>query len=90
VAAQQELKDELQRALDTLPPAALRAVAEFVAFQRYRLEHQAKNITSSAASAASQATPYQPVRLGSLWQGATVTAEDIEEIRREMWRSFAE
>lgn len=32
--------------------------------------------------------PYTPVKMGGLWSGASVSDEDIESVRREMWRNF--
>jgi len=37
-----------------------------------------------------QQTPYKPVALGGLWEGITITDEDIAEVRREMWSNFGE
>ncbi len=32
--------------------------------------------------------PYYPVQLGGLWAGVSVADEDIESVRKEMWRNF--
>jgi len=53
-------------------------VATFLDYLQYRLEH------------APQQTPYKPVALGGLWEGVTITDEDIAEVRREMWGNFGE
>ncbi len=38
----------------------------------------------------SQQTPYKPVALGGVWEGVTITDEDIAEVWREMWGNFGE
>jgi hypothetical protein len=79
MATDSRLKEELDALLDDLPETALREVASFVEFQRFKLgQHAAKR------------PPYRPVRLGGLWQGITVDEGDIADARREMWARFAE
>ncbi len=74
----EKLKQKVLVAVDELPPEALAAVADFVDFQRYKLDHQPRN------------PPYHPVKLGGLWKGIKITEEDIKEARREMWESLGE
>jgi len=32
--------------------------------------------------------PYTPVQLGGLWAGVSVSDDDIDAVRGEMWRNF--
>jgi len=48
---------------------------------QYKLEHYPLD----TAVPSPQQTPYRPVALGGLWQGITITDEDIAKVRREMW-----
>lgn len=33
-------------------------------------------------------TPLNTVKLGGIWKGIEITEEDIESIRKEMWKNF--
>lgn len=77
MATQNGLKQQVLAVLDTLPEEALREVATFLDYLQYKLGRRPP-----------QQTPYKPVALGGLWEGVTLTDEDIAEVRREMWGSF--
>jgi hypothetical protein len=79
MATQNELKKEVLAVLDTLPEEALKEVATFLDYLQHKLGHHPP-----------QHTPYKPVALGGLWEGVTITDEDITELRRDMWGSFGE
>ncbi len=81
-----ELKQQVVTILNTLPEDTLTEVATFLDYLQYRLEHHP--IDTDVPS--SQQTPYKPVALGGLWEGVTITDEDIAEVRREMWSNFGE
>ena len=36
------------------------------------------------------ATSYVAVKLGGMWQGVSVSEEDIQAVRAEMWSNFGE
>ena len=71
------LKERVVAVLDTLPEETLAEVATFLEYLQYRLDRHPP-----------QQTPYKPVALGGLWEGVTITEEDIAEVRREMWGNF--
>ena len=73
------LKEQVVAVLDTLPEETLMEVVTFLDYLQYKLE-----------SHPPQRTPYKPVALGGLWEGLTITDEDIAEVRREMWGGFGE
>jgi hypothetical protein len=73
------LKQQVVAVLDTLPEETLAEVATFLDYLQYKLEQYPP-----------QQTPYKPVALGGLWEGVTITDEDIAEVRREMWGNFGE
>ncbi|HEY66561.1 MAG TPA: hypothetical protein G4O02_18585 [Caldilineae bacterium] len=77
--AQEGLKERVMATLDTLPEEALEEVAMFLEYLEYKLGRHSPH-----------ETPYKPVSLGGLWEGATITEEDIAEIRREIWGHFGE
>ena len=74
------LKKQLSQTIERLPESSLREVATFLEYLQYR----------DSLSRHQPATPYRPVALGGLWQGVTITDEDIDEVRREMWAGFGE
>ena len=76
-ATETGVKERIVADLDGLPEEALREVAAFVEYQRYKLER-----TEDAAP------PDKPVALGGLWEGLGLTTEDLDEARREMWSGF--
>jgi hypothetical protein len=78
VATESDTKQRLLDAIDALPEKALAEVASFVEYQRYK--HGLEQAS----------TPYEPVALGGLWKGVTITEEDIAEARKEMWGNFGE
>jgi hypothetical protein len=71
------LKEQVVAVLDTLPEETLAEVATFLEYLQYRLDQHTP-----------QQPPYKPVALGGLWEGVTITEEDIAEVRREMWGDF--
>ncbi|MBI3977034.1 MAG: hypothetical protein HY331_02500 [Chloroflexi bacterium] len=75
MATQEELKKRVLAALDTLPVDALREVAVFVDYQRYKLGERAP-----------VEPHYKAVSLGGLWNGVRISDVDIAEVRREIWR----
>ncbi len=82
-AMKQPTDDDVKRhvieVLETLPPEALREVASFVDYQRYKVSQSEP-----------RETPYRAVKLGGLWTGIQISEEDIAEVRREMWGNFGE
>jgi hypothetical protein len=68
------LKKQISQTIDTLPESSLIEVATFLEYLQYR----------ESLSTRQSATPYTPVALGGLWQGITITDEDIDEVRREI------
>ncbi len=81
-----ELKQQVVTILDTLPEETLTEVATFLDYLQYKLEHH----PAGNSVPPFQQTPYKPVALGGLWEGITITDEDIAEVRREMWSNFGE
>ncbi|MFQ5855426.1 MAG: hypothetical protein ACE5LU_07275 [Anaerolineae bacterium] len=79
MVTQDGLKQQVVAVLDTLPEDALEELAGFLDYLQYKL-----------AQRPAQQTPYTPVALGGLWEGVTITDEDITEVRRDMWASFGE
>jgi len=73
------LKEQVAAVLDTLPEETLAEVASFLDYLQYKLGQHPP-----------QQTPYKPVALGGLWEGVTITDEDIAEVRREIWGNFGE
>jgi len=73
------LKEQVVAFLDTLPEEALAEVATFLDYLQYKLDQHSP-----------QQPPYKPVALGGLWEGVTITDEDIAEVRREMWGNLGE
>ena len=72
----QIIKRKIIMALDTLPAESLELLLEIVTF----LQHSVRQ-----APAASR----KLIKLGGLWAGSPeITADDIAEIRREMWAGF--
>jgi hypothetical protein len=86
VTTQVELKKHVVTILDELPEETLAEVAKFLDYLQYKLEHHPLD----TAVPSPQQTPYKPVALGGLWEGVTITDEDIAEVRREMWGDFGE
>lgn len=70
---------DLHRFIDRLPESSLAEVARFLEFIFFKLGEKPDS-----------ASPYVPVALGGLWQGLTITDEDIMAVRQEMWRGFGE
>ena len=73
------LKEQVVAFLDTLPEEALAEVATFLDYLQYKLDQHSP-----------QQPPYKPVALSGLWEGVTITDEDIAEVRREMWGNLGE
>ncbi len=72
MTTQKEVKQRILHLLDSLPPEQLEEVADFVEFLQRRRRRP----------------KYEPVALGGLWNEVSLTEEDIDEIRREMWQSL--
>lgn len=72
------LKAGIISTLDELPSENLQLLAEFVAFLQ--------------AKSSEQTEQQKPViKLGGLWKGTSViTAEEITQLRRELWGNFGE
>lgn len=86
MTTQAGLKHQALTILDALPEEALIEVVTFLNYLLYKLEDH----SAGADVPVSQQTPYKPVSLGGLWEGVTITDEDISQVRREMWSSFGE
>jgi len=71
-------REKIIGAIEELPAQALPEIAEFISFLQFKL----------GQAASSGEPPYQPVRLGGLWQSAQISDEDIADVRREMWQGF--
>lgn len=73
MTTQEEMKRRILHLLDILPPEQLEEVADFVEFIQSRRK-----------------TPlYAPVALGGLWKEvSSLSEEDINGVRREMWQSL--
>ncbi|MCS6938382.1 MAG: hypothetical protein RMJ55_17940 [Roseiflexaceae bacterium] len=73
MTTQEEIKRRILHLLDILPPEQLEEVADFVEFIQSRRK-----------------TPlYTPVALGGLWKEvSSLSEEDINGVRREMWQSL--
>ena len=80
------LKQQVVTIVDTLPKETLTEVVIFLDYLQYKLEHPSTGMGVPSL----QQTPYTPVALGGVWEGVTITDEDIAEVRREMWGSFGE
>ena len=74
----QTLKTEIISTLDALPASSLQTLAEFVAFLREKAEQPPD-------------AGERIIKLGGLWADTSeITADDIEEARREMWGKLGE
>ena len=72
----QIIKRKIIMALDTLPAESLELLLEFATF----LQHRVKQPYSAGRKI---------ITLGGLWAGSPeITADDIAEIRRELWAGF--
>lgn len=69
-------KEDLIQTIEALPEDALEEVMRFV-----------ENLLSQRQPSS---PPYKPVALGGIWKGIHITDEDIEEVRKEMWKTFGE
>ncbi len=65
--------------LEQLPEPEVWEVITFIEFLKYRVNRESVS-----------STPFIPVVLGGLWEGVTISDDDIEEVRRDMWRDFME
>ena len=77
MATQTKLKQHILATLDTLPEQALEEVVTYLDYLQYKLSQHPPPMT-----------PYRAVALGGLWEGITISDEDIANLRREMWGSF--
>lgn len=80
------LKQQVVTTLDTFPEETLAEVAIFLDYLQYKLERPRADLVVPS----SQHTPYKPVALGGVWEGVTITDEDIAQVRGEMWGNFGE
>ncbi len=80
------LKHQALTILDALPEEALVEVVTFLNYLLYKL----KDHSTGADVTAPPQTPYEPVALGGLWEGVTITDEDIAQVRHEIWGEFGE
>ena len=79
VASAENTKERIVALLDELPEDSLSEVVSFLEFQRYKRERADGKLTRP-----------RPVKLGGLWAGVSITDEDIEAVRREMWSGIEE
>ncbi len=70
-----QIKAQIIRALEALPPESLTAVAEFVEFLRSKADRPFGDASVSR----------RIVKAGGLWQGYSFSEEDIRAARREAW-----
>lgn len=70
---------DLYRLIDELPESVLTEVARFLEFIRFKLNQEPLS-----------PRPYTPVALGGLWQGVTITDDDITTVRQDMGQGFGE
>ena len=75
------LKQQVVTIVDTLPEETLTEATIFLDYLQYKLEHPPAGLGVPL----SRQTPYKPVALGGVWEGVTITDEDIAAVRREMW-----
>jgi hypothetical protein len=71
------LKRKIIGSLDKLPPEGLYEVETFLDYLRFKLN-----------KAPSKTTPYRPVALGGQWKDESLSDQDIEDARKEMWQNF--
>ncbi|WP_161569219.1 DUF2281 domain-containing protein [Candidatus Oscillochloris fontis] len=69
-------KQQIIQLLDTLPEDRLEEVIDFVEFLH------TKHTSPQPA--------YVPIALGGLWLGISADAEDIAEVRHEIWGAFGD
>jgi len=86
MTSQTGLKRQVLDILDVLPEEAMTEVVTFLDYLQYKLELH----STGADGPLSQQTPYKPVALGGLWEGVTITDEDIAQVRHEIWGEFGE
>jgi hypothetical protein len=67
------LKESIVEVVENLPIERQREVLDFAEFLRHREKSNGKKPRKS---------------LKGLWKGVNITAEDIDEARREMWGNF--
>ena len=80
------LRQRVITILDALPEETQTEVSVFLDYLQYKLERpRVDRVVPS-----SRQTPYEPVALGGVWAGITITDEDIAQVRREMWGDFGE
>ncbi len=79
MTTQDALKKQVLAKLDELPVDALEEVATFLDYLRFKLERDSVRQTS-----------FLPVSLGGLWNGVSISDEEIVGMRREIWGRFME
>ena len=79
MTTQDALKKQVLAKLDELPTDALEEVANFLDYLRFKLERDSI-----------RQTPFLPVSLGGLWDGVSISDEEIAGMRREIWGRFME
>jgi hypothetical protein len=80
MSAATRLKKQVSQTIERLPESSLVEVATFLEYVQYRDSH----------SLSQGVTPYTPIALGGLWNGITISDEEIDEVRQEMWAGFGE
>jgi hypothetical protein len=68
------MSNEIQKALDELPPKDISEVARFINYLKFKAQPSADFPLAEKKS-----------KLGGLWKGVEFTEEDIAQARREMW-----
>jgi len=73
------LKKDILTSLDGIPPEGLEEVKTFIDFMRFKFKKKP-----------GKSTPYIPIPLGGRWKKYTISEQDIEDIRKEMWQGFGD
>jgi hypothetical protein len=81
VATQPDLKEQIVSKLDPRSDEALANILDFVEYQRFKQQR---------APSEQPTPPYKPVKLGGLWPGLDLSEEEIDELRREVWRGLGD
>lgn len=77
------IRQELYRILESLPDAALAEITNWLKRQWLPAHTNGKKLSPTQP-------PYTPVALGGLWQGISISENQLKQIRAEMWRNFGE
>jgi len=71
------IKRKIILSLDNLPPEGLREVVNFLEYIRFKFPQKTPS-----------KTPYRPIAFGGLWKDENIDDKDIDEVRRDMWKSL--